>query len=194
MEYLNNRSFYERVKKQEKACRNERNDSLVSEILARDFYEILLFNCLPENLVYFQREFYMFRYFLIDFFSKFFLGENQLYYQTRKKFKNIISVFYNSERVFSQWYNETEIFVLATEIGIKYRNNIVLSLDNSNHEAISLFVIDVFKLTLKKDILDKTTFDKIFCKNVKEFLIKEYFDVREKIRDCVREIVYYNNF
>jgi hypothetical protein len=200
MGYLNDKSIYDNTIKQEKTNKREVGDSLVLHELTRGFYKIFtsnensghffsLFTFVPEYLEYFSREFYMFRYFLVVFFSEFYIGKNHLSGQARVKFNDLIVKSGGSESACPQWHDESEFLLLALKREAQYRNNIPSNFDNANREAVSKFIAGVLSLFLKEEGIEETLFGEDFCINANDSLTKEYFGIREKIREHVQKTV-----
>jgi hypothetical protein len=143
---------------------------------------------IPEYLDCFSKEFYFFRYFLAVYFSEFYIGKNHLSRQVREKVDGLILKSEDTKNISLQIFDGSEFLSLASERETQYRNNIPPNFDNSNREEISILIKKFFNLsTLKMESIDKTLLNEDFYANVNDSLTKEYFYVREKIREHVQK-------
>jgi hypothetical protein len=129
-----------------------------------DFFLLLS----PEHMEFIIKEIFLFRYFMIVFFSKFFIP-NDIYKILIDKLNNLITQCSNIENRIDS--GGSEFLSLALSREIQYRLFLPIGCDYSGRESVTKFI---------KNVAEHIIFSE--DSNLRESLMEEYFITREKIR------------
>jgi hypothetical protein len=166
------------------------NDAIADE-MAQKLYRIFiskknishftsLFVFVTEYSGCLEREFFLFRYFLISFFGEIYIGSGRTYNKIMEIFNGFIAEWKSKETRFDGYGGE-EFLSLAAARKIQYRQNIPKNFDNSSLEDVSKFIAGASGIVLNGADIERSLCGEDFYSYLPVSLNKEYFDTRAKM-------------